>query len=324
MSKDYLSIEISEYRINFVVGHSSLDGIHITKMFSIENSNTYLLDGNKIDSEILIKDIRNALKTNKVNVKDTIVTLSPKFVEVVEKTIEKIDESLIEEMIKIELISDGVILDDFEIQLMVDDIKDNINELYKVKIYLMSKELIESILDMLKKLGKKPCYLDLNNNGVDKLHNKVLELNANHPDYTLFEREDTTVMYVDFSSKSLLVSIMKGTNQELYRIQENQLYSVLYDDKKEDLLNIYDRFIDSLEITNRYYKGLGIGNYIDEVYFYGFNSKYEVMDPLAEELADRIGANVNTLSGVNGVINGIDDDTDISSYFNALNALIRL
>ncbi len=325
MSKDYLSIDISDLRINFVEGRQVENEIYIKKMFFVENNSGFFRDGEIIDSEALGKIIKNEIRKNKVKTKNAIVTVSPVNVEIKEKTIDKVDESLILDIVKVELLSDEINLDEFEIQVLLDEKSSDLDELnHKVKIYLMKKQFVNSVRSTLKACGLEAVHLDLTSNALVKLHKLILNVNILNNEYTMTEREEATVMYLDLSNQRIQVNIMKGYQQELYRSQDNHLFESFV--SGEDTENaVIEQFVDALELTSRYYKSTMVGNYIDEIFVYGFDDRMENIDYYTEIMTDRLLTNVNPLVNIDGIIYGnIDENVNISSYLNAINALIRL
>ncbi len=325
MSKDYLSIDISDLRINFVEGRKVDDEIYIKKMFYIENNSGFYRDGEIIDPEALGKIIKTAVRKNKVSTKKAIVTTSPTYVEIKEKIIDRVDENLVLDLVKVELLSDEINFDEFEVQIIVDEKAVESDELnLKVKVYLMKKEFVSSLRATLKASGLVDIHLDLTSNALIKLHRHLMKINTMNNEYSISEREDVTVMYIDLSNQNMQVNIMKGYHQELYRKQDNYAFSALVASENfED--SMIDQFIDGVEITSRYYKSTKVGNYIDEIFVYGFNDRFERVDYITDLMVDRLMTNVNPLLNIDGVLNGnIDENVNISSYLNAINALIRL
>lgn len=324
MAKNYLSIDISDSRVNCVIGRSDNNNIFINKVFHMDNVDGYFNDGEFIDVQAFARDFKNELKKNKVKVKDAIVTLPQKKVEMIEKKIERVEEKLIYEMIKIELLSDEIDIDQYEINLIVDP-EDNTDELtYNVKVYLMPRKLVEDIKQVLKECGLKPVFLDINTNGIKKLHKTILDAFDTSSEFSKVEKDDLTVMYIDVANTFTQVNIMKGRKQELVRTQENQIYESLTfqrEAKDEEI----EGFINSLELTTRYYKSKQVGNYIDEIFFYGFDINISRLDEVREVIGERLGTNTNPLLAVNGVVFGnIDEDFNASYYVNAMSALIRV
>lgn len=325
MSKNYLSIEISDIRINFVEGRQEGNEIHIEKMFFIPNNHGFIRNGEIIDPVAIGKLVKTALRKNKVKAKKAIVNISPKQVMVKEKTIDKVADNVVNDMIKVELLGDDINLEEYEMQLTIDYSNENVEELtMDVKVHLMPRKHVEDIRNILKFAGLVDLYLDLTNNSLYKLHRHILKANNFNDEYSITEREDATIMYLDLSNESVQVNIFKGYHLELYRSQDNMVFDYLFSHENVDVETL-DKFIDSIELTSRYYKSTQVGNYIDEVFFYGFNEKHQNLDYVTEQLGDKLSTNVNPLVHLNGIITGnIDENSDISCYLNAISALIRL
>lgn len=325
MVKEFLSIDISDIRINFVVGRYEEDNINISKMFYIENDIGFFLENEIIDPIAFGKILKECIKKNKVKTKSAIVTVSPKNVEVRDIVIDKVNEEIIEDIVKVELIGQGVELDNYEIQCLFDNNFNEINDTkYKIKAFLMDRKFVSDIRKVLKTCGLKAIHLDISSNGLNKLHRFILDNNKYNEEYTVIEREDATVMYVDLSNKSMYVSIMKGYEEELYRSQDNYIYNAFL---KGDWITNEEMklFSDSIELTCRYYKSTKVGNYVDEVFIYGYNNIDKRLNYLVEVLEEKLLTNVNPLVSIDGILNGnISDDEDISSYLKAINGLIRL
>ncbi len=325
MSKDYLSIDISDLRINFVEGRKVDDEIYIKKMFYVDNNSGFYREGEIIDSEALGKIIKTVIRKNKAGTKKAIVTLAPTYVEIKEKIIDRVDENLILDLVKVELLSDEINFDEFEVQIIVDEKAKESDELnLKVKVYLMKKQFVSSLRATLKASGLVDVHLDLTSNGLIKLHRHLMKINTLNHEYSLSEREDVTVMYIDLSNQNIQVNVMKGYQQELYRKQDNHAFNSLVSGENfED--SVIDQFIDGIELTSRYYKSTQVGNYIDEIFVYGFNDRFERVEYITELMIDRLMTNVNPLVNIDGVLYGsVDENVNISSYLNAINALIRL
>ncbi len=325
MSKDYLSIDISDLRINFVEGRKVDDEIFINKMFFVENNSGFYRDNEIIDPEALGKIIKAAVRKNKVKTKKAIVTVSPVHVEIKEKVIDRVDENLILDLVKVELLSEEINIDDYELQVILDENARESDELnLKIKVYMMKKQFVSSVKATLKASGLVDVYLDLSSNALIKLHRHLLNINTMNHEYSVSEREDVTVMYVDISNQSMQVNVMKGYQQEIYRRQDNYAYPFLV--SGEDFSDtVIDQIIDSIETTSRYYKSTKVGNYIDEIFVYGFNDRFEKCEHITELMMDRLMTNVNPLVNIDGVLIGnVDENVNISSYLNAINALIRL
>lgn len=325
MSKDYLSIDISDLRISFVVGKQEGNTINVKKMFSVDNDSGFFREGEIIDVNEFAKIIKDQLKKNKVRTKNAVVTVSPKLIEIKDMTIDKVEEAVIPDMLKLELLSEEVFLDNYEMQFIVDyraGLEDELS--HKVKVYLMNRKLVDDIRTVLKACGLKPAYFDITSNALTKLHSLILDANKTNEEYIQAEREDAAVMYIDLSNEFVQVNVMKGYKQELYRSQENHLYKKQKAGEEIDN-RLIDEFIDSIELTTRYYKSMSVGNYIDEVFVYGYSGD-KIEDSYAKiTMTERLMTNVNFLTHINGIVVGnVDEDTDLSAYFNAINALIRL
>ncbi len=325
MSKDYISIDISDNRINFVVGRQVDQQILIKDMFYLEDKNDFYRDGVILDFNDFTSSIKHALKKHKVKTKNAIVSVSPNFVDYKTLEIDRVDESILLDMVKVELLSQDVLLDDYELQILVDYEASKADELtYKVKAFLMSKKFIGDIRKALKDCKLTPAHLDITSNTISKLHSLVLKSNEFSTEYTLTERKEATVMYIDIANINAQVVIMKGINQELYRSQDNSLFLALFENKNatDTMIN---EFINSVELINKSYKSKSVGNYIDEIFVYGFNDDTEKTAEVQAKMVERLQTNVNHLSSISGIVTGnVSDEDDISSYINAITALIRL
>ncbi len=325
MSKDYLSIDISDNRINFVVGRQVEQQIYIDDMFYLEDKNDFYRDGVILDFEEFTSSIKNTIKKHKVKAKNAIITVSQNFVDTKELVVDRVDGSVLMDMVKVELISQEVVLDDYELQIIVDYEASKADELtYKVKAYLMSKKFIGEIRKMLKECKLTPAYFDLTSNAITKLHSLVLKSNEFSTDYSVTERQEATVMYVDISNINAQVVIMKGETLELYRSQDNSLFLALFEES--DITDaMTNEFINAVELTNKSYKSKSVGNYIDEIFIYGYNNRNNKAVEIKERMSSNLMTNVNQLSGISGILTGnISDEDDVSSYINAITALIRL
>lgn len=325
MSKDFLSIDISDMRINFVVGKYENGNIDVSKMFYVKNNNVFV-ENEIIDVRNMGKIIKKAIIENKVKIKNTIVTVSPKNVEIREIIIDKVQDDIVKDVVKVELIGQGFDIDNYEMQLIQDKKYSEVDSLkYKFKVFLMKRKLVEDIREVLNICRLKAVYLDITNNGLNKLHKLILDKNSDNKDYTRIEREDVTVMYLDLSNKSIQVNIIKGYVQELYRSQDNVIYNAISNNrvlKDEEIIS----FIDGIGLTNRYYKSTKVGNYIDEIFIYGYNNIDDNMVNLTNILSENLLTSVNLLNSINGVLykNLKEIDENISCYLNAINSLIRL
>ncbi len=325
MSKDYLSIDISDNRINFVVGRQSEQQIYIEEMFYLEDKNDFYRDGVILDFEEFTSSIKQALKKRKIKTKNAIITVSQNFVDTKELVIDRVEDNVLMDMVKVELLSQEVVLDDFELQVLIDYEASKSDELtYKVKAFLMSKKFIDEIRKMLKACKLTPAYFDLTSNSIAKLHSLVLKNNEFSKDYTLTERQEATVMYIDISNINAQVVVMKGENLELYRSQDNNLFLAIFEESEINETMISE-FIKSVELTNKSYKSKSVGNYIDDIFIYGYNNRTDKAIEIVERLSNELLTNVNQLSNINGILTGnISEDDDVSSYINAITALIRL
>ncbi len=324
MSKDYLSIDISDNRINFVVGKQIDQQIFIKDMFYLEDKNDFYRDGVILDFNEFAASIKHTLKKHNVKAKNAIVSVSPNFVDYKTLDIDRVDDNILLDMVKVELLSQDVVLDDYELQVLVDYEASKADELtYKVKVFLMSKKFIDEIRKALKVCKLTPMHLDITSNTISKLHSLVLKNNEFSSEYSLIERQEATVMYIDIANINAQVVIMKGNNQELYRSQDNSLFLALFEDRDatEAMIN---EFINSVELINKSYKSKSVGNYIDEIFVYGYNEKTMKTREVQLKMVEILHTNVNQLSNINGIITGnISEEDDISSYVNAITGLIR-
>ncbi len=325
MSKDYLSIDISDNRINFVVGKQVDQQIYIKDMFYLEDKNDFYRDGVILDFNEFTTSIKHTLKKHKVKTKNAIISVSPNFVDLKTLEIDRVDDNILIDMVKVELLNQDVMLDDYELQVLIDYEASKDDELtYKIKAFLMSKKFVDDIRKALKVCKLTPIHLDITSNTISKLHTLVLKNNEFSTDYTLTERQEATVMYVDIANINAQVVIMKGNNQELYRSQDNSLFLALFEGREITDTMIND-FINSVELINKSYKSKSVGNYIDEIFVYGYNNRTEKALEIKDKMFERFQTNVNQLSNINGIVTGnINDEDDISSYINAITALIRL
>ncbi len=345
-----VSIDIGTYYIKIVSGKGNKNGVSIDTMNMVETSPGSYSDGQIIDINKMKDSIEEVLKREKIKAKSAICTLESTSVIMRELEVPVIKKKEMMEMIKLEVQQYlPVDLKEYIIQYKkIKEFDDNGNKKARILTVAMPKIIVNNYNQLLKMLRLKPMALDINSNALDKLFDEKTIINES------FNFENKTVALMDIGYSYIHIVILHNGVFQFNRLLNlgakdidsniaNSFNLTLEEamKKKEEIESLnevsnetisshimmndiikstIDSWIGDIERLFKYYTSKKVGNKIDKIFIHGQTSKFEGMDKYLEELLD---ISVSKIKSLNNVDISKTDNKNLTSYINAIGAMIR-
>ena len=228
---------------------------------------------------------------------------------------------------------------------ITEEVEEDSRIFYRIMVTAVEREVIESYLDLIRKLGFKPYRFDVHSNAVDK----VVGLMMGYPECRFKDKsvafidigyKETTIsmfsngvfqmsqelLYGGYSMDILLEQRINFSREEVIRLKESLYNLTIYGDET-DLENIPKKaIIDSLnegtrEIHTffRYYASRKGERPVDEVVICGGVSHLQGIEAY---LSSTFNLPVNRIDEYTSVSKMVSDIDNIGDYINAIGALI--
>lgn len=359
-----VSLDFGSREIKGVYGRVQGDKIKVNKCFSTAVKENWYQNGsikNVKEAQILLREM---FDINKLSSKNIICTIESTDIVKREIVIPKVSKEDIDSLLYYEMgqylpVDPGECVIQY---LEIEDFVENEIEKLRLLVTVMPKSIVEGMLNFLKEMKLVPYALDVHSNSLSKLiefngghindedvSNKtivLLDIGNKHTDIVVFKEgrfQFSNILefgYADF--KHIISNGLALTGEELHRktsqlVKEmlNQSYTDegievehggdIYENITQYLIrSLYSKtetFIGEVDRRLKYYTTQNMGNHIDKIYLYGGSSLECDLSPFMQE---KLGVPVTHMKFM-GAVDWTDvQDKDISRYWNALGALIRL
>lgn len=350
LTKNIIAIDIGTHSIKIVEGSYNINTVQINRVLTIPTPQDAFYDGQITDRERIEQAISSMLIKENIKSKDVAFTLESTDAinrEIVlpwarPQELEQIIGFEVDQYLPIEVdkyILQYKIIDEFE--------EEGIKKV-TVLVVALPKTISENYLDLGKNMGLNPHYLDTHSNGVHKLLPSKTTVNDSYP------LEDQTVAAIDLGHQFINVTLINKGEFEFSRLLNNggrdidiniaNLFNISLEEaaaEKMGLKNINHDigedtsanmltgivketiidWLDEVQKIFRYYTSRAMGNAIDSICIYGGSSNIEGITTYIQEFFNMPTFKVNSLNNVK--FNNKSDAVDISTYVNAIGAIIR-
>lgn len=347
--KTILSIDIGSQNTKIVEGKNIGGRVLINKVVSILTPPDTFSDGQITNKEKLREAINAVLKGENIKTKNVAFTLESTKIISREIVLPWAKPQELEQIIGFEI---GQYLpievDKYILQYKImDEIEEEGVKKVIISAVALPRSISEDYLDLAKSMGFIPHYLDIHSNAVHKLLPPKTVVNDSYP------LDDQTIAAIDLGHEFINVTIIDKGQCEFGRLLNNggkdidtdisDLFNISLDEaeaKKMEVKNIdYDTEQDvSISLTDmirktisdwleeiqkifRYYTSRNIDNVIDCICIYGGSSNIEGISTYIQNFFNMPTFKINSLSNVK--FNNNSEENDISSYVNAIGAIIR-
>lgn len=344
INKEILSLDLGSYETKVVQGKNTKNGIIVDDYFSIPTPEGAYMDGQILDEDLIYYGLNEELKNRKIKNKNVYLTINGSSIIIREVIIPKVAEEEIGNILQFQ-IEEYIPInsEDYIVQFKTIGTvyEENIEKL-NILLIAIPKGIIESHLQLIKKLNLNPLVLDYQPNSIAKLLAYNSYINTKYP------IENITFAIVDLGYSSTKVSIVKEDTIMVSRIidigmkyidqnilnffnfnklelekEKRAIKNIdrLGDEEEQDkLANIIRRSIENLnekiEIIFRYYLTRSGDNKINMILLYGGGSNIEGISNLFSNYFGIPTMVINTLDNV-------ICDGEIYKYMNSIGGIIR-
>lgn len=213
----HLVIDLGSYAIKFIVGNFNQNQIKISNAFSINVSEGIYTNGKIENSTALVNLIKKSLNDNDIKVKNTIVTFSSTEVIQREMIVPKLSYDDTIGLIRYDISQYLPIdVDEYDVTYLIKSVeKSDEIEKYNVLVYIVKKEMIDAIHELVKSCGLVPTSLDLHSNAVSKFISYINEDSSDLLSDGTFEKK--SIALVDLGYKNMLIDILVNGTSALSR-----------------------------------------------------------------------------------------------------------
>lgn len=363
-SEALVSLDFGSREIKGVYGRVQGDKIKVNKCFSTAVKEDWYQNGLIADVKQAQIVLREMFDANKLPSKNIVCTIDSTNIVKREIVIPKVSKEDIDSLLYYEMgqylpIDPG----EYVIQyLEIEDFVENEIEKLRLLVTVVPKSVVEGMLNFLKGMKLIPYALDVHSNSLKKLIEfngghindeyvadktiVLLDIGNKHTDIIVFKEgrfQFNNILefgYADF--KHIIFNGLALTGEELHKktsqlVKEmlNQSYTDegieaehggdIYENITQYLIrSLYSKtemFIGEIDRSLKYYTTQNAENHIDKIYLYGGSSLECDLSPLMQEKLEVPVAHMKFMSAVDWTN---VQDKEISQYWNALGALIRL
>ncbi|MDO4793126.1 MAG: pilus assembly protein PilM [Filifactor alocis] len=363
-SEALISLDFGSREIKGVYGKVQGDRIKVNKCFSTVVKENWYQNGSIEDVKEGQAVLREMFDANKLPSKNIVCTIDSTNIVKREIVIPKVSKEDIDSLLYYEMsqylpIDPG----EYVIQyLEIEDFVENEIEKLRLLVTVVPKSIVEGMLNFLKGMKLIPYALDVHSNSLKKLIEfnsghindeyvadktiVLLDIGNKHSDIIVFKEgrfQFNNILefgYADF--KHIIFNGLALTGEELHKktsqlVKEmlNQSYTDegievepgddIYENINQYLIrSLYSKtemFIGEIDRSLKYYTTQNAENHIDKIYLYGGSSLECDLSPLMQEKLEIPVAHMKFMGAVDWTN---VQDKDVSQYWNALGALIRL
>ncbi len=349
LMKNIVAVDIGTYSIKIVEGSHNMNTVNIDKIATIPTPSETFYDGQITDKEKIKEIVGVVLREENIKTKNTAFTLESTDAisrEIVlpwakPEELEQIIGYEVEQYLPIEInkyILQYKIIEEFE--------EDGAKKV-TVLVVALPKIISEDYLDLGKSIGLTPHYLDTHSNAVHKLLDPKTVVNDSYP------LEDQTIAAIDLGHQFINITIINkgqfefnrlinnggkdintgiihslGISSEEAETEKREMKNINHNTEQDSpsvLMDIVEEtiqdWLNEIQKIFRYYMSRSTDNVIDSICIYGGSSNIEGISTYIQEFFDMPAFKINSLNNVK--FDNSLEEIDISSYINAIGAIIR-
>lgn len=352
--KQLLSVDLGSYSIKFAVGQWTGGSLKVQAMYECLLPEGVYENGTILDENAIVETISQFVKTEKIRVKDVVLTLESSEIIKREMMVDKVDPADQAGLIMFEVTQYLPIdINAYVIQHKVVDEVESENGL-KIKVLLgaVPREMVEKHFLLIRSCGLNPLFMDLNSNAVEKLlkmcmkhdyfENQTMALiNFGHgyTDVQVYENGEFCFnRLIRMGGNGITQYILKHMNLNSHDAKEYkeklnvetllERYELQQKELEQDdffVLDCYDYLKSCFDEINKifnYYRSRNHGNQIHQVYFYGGSSRFVGLTAWAEEF---LGVKTTKLESLTNIEHGVKSvNMSTLNFLPCLGAIIRI